>query len=149
MLRAQDVLAVVERDVRTALENVFTPTDGYQLLHTGGFEFDDGHVPEAEVSFVAWSYRGVHDRTLLCKEGVRADGTAMPIIDPNPPSQPDPSTLTPGLAPTGRPVDVVGTTIVVSRTPEEEKEPTLLRFIDWACVFGQLGYVYDYARVVE
>ena len=148
MLRSEDVISVVEADVRTCFEATFPPTTGFRLLGVPGFEFDESHVPAADVSFVSWSWGGEHARALRCVEGTGVDGEVIPVIDVAPPVEADPLDPMPSLAPTGRPVTIVGTTVVLSRGPEEEKEPTLLRFIDWASVFTQLGYALDYAQVV-
>jgi hypothetical protein len=148
MLRSEDVLAVVEADVRTCFEGTFAATTGFRLLSVPGFDFDLEHVPEADVSFVSWSWTGEHTRTLRCVEGTRVDGEPIQVIDTDPPVEADALDPMPSLAPTGRPVTIVGTTVVLSRDEEEEKEPTLIRFIDWASVFTQLGYAFDYALVV-
>jgi hypothetical protein len=152
MLSASDILDIVQNDVITGLGNVFEPTGGgFSPLTVGEFEFIfpnqrtdirpiDSADENEQVSCVLWSYEATHERPILGVTGVGHDGERIPVIERNPPLQLDDGNTPPAILPTGRPVLIAGATVVVARDEEQEKNPMLLRFVDWADVFAQLGF---------
>ena len=151
MLESRAIRNLVEDDVKECFGKVFPPVgDGFALLdaRSADFQFTLDHVPSADVSFVVWSYDGVHAQPLATAAGTTLQGEALPLLDSNPAeSATSPSSAQ--LPATGRPVRIVGTTIVLSReTHKEEDDPVLMRFIDWSHVFAQLGFVLDSARTI-
>lgn len=150
MLSAEQIREVVERDVRLSFGGVFPPTDGFRLLVDDAIDFQLGErdIPEGDVSFVSWEYHGEHTGAFRCVEGVDASGQSRLFIDPEPKEIHPIGDSGIALAPTERPVVIVGTTLVLSRNAAEEAEPVLMRFIDWSRVFTQLGYEWSFVTRV-
>ncbi|HEX5616082.1 MAG TPA: hypothetical protein VFZ83_13090 [Acidimicrobiia bacterium] len=151
MLSADEILDVVERDVRLSFGGTFPPVgDGFRLLAVDGidFAFAVRDIPEADVSFVSWEYQCEHLGAMRCTEGTDAAGDPRLFIEQEPEPVEEAHDVGTMLPPTGRPVTIVGTTVVLSRDAAEVADPVLLRFIDWSRVFSQLGYAWDYGRVI-
>jgi hypothetical protein len=115
----QQLLDIVDRDIRDGIGRVFTP-QGDVRLHA---PFAGVKLPSGNVSFVPWEYDAVHDQpmnTTLPGAGgmLTHDGTGPPIV-----------------APTGKTFTLVGVTVVDARKPAVR----LHRFVDWANVLANVG----------
>jgi hypothetical protein len=115
----QQLLEIVDRDIREGIGRVFTPNGAIRLQDA----FDDVVLPDAEVSFVPWEYDAVHDQPMnTTARGAGGmlthDGAGPPIIDA-----------------TGKTFTMVGVTVVDARKPAIR----LHRFVDWANVLANVG----------
>jgi hypothetical protein len=142
MLHPNEILNLVRRDVETGLGHAFEATDGFQMIDLAdqGFDYTVKDIPHEDVSFVMWSYRCRHTRPLTATQGRDVNDAEIPVIDV---AGPDAIEDTPAAAlhTTGREITITGNTVVVTRPPGSDDVPRLLRFVDWADVFTQLGYV--------
>jgi hypothetical protein len=116
----EELIAIVERDIREGIGAVFTPTSAIRLQAA----FADVILPDADVSFVPWEYDALHDQPMHATDGTahisahRAERTGSPL-----------------LAATGRPLTIAGVTVVDGRGPKVR----LHRFVDWASVLAGVG----------
>jgi len=147
MLDRDTIIELVRSDIAFGLGKVFPPDAGFQLLEVGEFRFGprdvrdiDAQDPTQQTAFVPWSYGARHEGLLLSVPGTSFDGQEIPVIDPEPPLELPNGPTPPAVLPTGRPVSIVGATLVVARNAQEEANPVLLRFVDWADVYTQLGF---------
>src|SRR4051795_3083194 len=122
MLDTDAIVALVEADVTVGLGNIFRSNGpGFELLEVGGFAFGDDDLrpidfqsPKRQTSCVAWSYQALHDGLMLGMTGVGASGEDITVIEPEPPADLDNGPTPPAILPTGRPVRIVGMTLVVA-----------------------------------
>jgi hypothetical protein len=153
VLTQPQLINIVEQDVAKGIGKTFAPRPGtgggFALLNVGGFTFTDKDIHEGqEVTAVAWQYNAVNQRPMVATTGAGADGTPIPILDPEPPSSIGTIPHAMGVRETHRNVTIAGVTLVVARTETDEANPTLLRFVDWADVYSQMGLAFD-PRVPE
>ncbi len=140
------IRSIVQSDVETAFAGSFPPAGangGFRLLHIDDvFTFAPPDIPnDAGVTAVPWQYVAIHERPLLASAGTDYSGAERAVIDGHPIAhQPHSGAQAPGLPATNRPVTIAGVTLVVTRPPGHVDRPMLLRFIDWADVFTQLGF---------
>ena len=144
MLTPTEILRIVERDVLIGIGQIFVPRtdDGppFSMLDVGGCAFTERDIPDgAGVSAVPWQYKATHQRPMLATSGVGANGEKIAVLDPDPPDSIVADLHRTGIRETSRKVTIAGVTLVVARTAADEANPTLLRFIDWADVYSQLG----------
>jgi hypothetical protein len=115
----QELIAIIDDDIRTGIGKVFTPTGAVRLQAP----FTGVTLPTADVSFVPWEYDAKHAQPLNTTEagagGHITDHGEGPAI----------------VAATGRTFPILGVTVVDAR-----KQPvTLHRFVDWANVLANVG----------
>jgi hypothetical protein len=150
VLTRDEIVATVRRDVEQSLGRVFADGPGFQLLDIplAGDRDPAAYVVPSPVTFVAWEWRGTHVAPLGARVSTDAHGRTCAVIDHEPARTMPCGPVAPTLPPTQRDVRVVGATAVLARDRAEEQRPKLMRFIDWASVFHQLGYGLEYETVV-
>jgi len=153
MLSRNEVYDIVEGDVSKGLSAIFAPRndDGpaFSLLDVGGFTFTPEDIPDgAAVAAVAWRYHAVHRHPMIAEPGEGADRQPIATLNREPPSHIADAPYSTGIRETLRPVTIAGVTLVVARTDADTANPTVLRFVDWADVYSQLGLTFV-ARVPE
>jgi hypothetical protein len=115
----QELLAIVDDDIRTGIGKVFTPSGLVRLQAP----FTGVTLPTADVSFVPWEYDAKHDHPLNTTE----TGAAGMITDHGEGA--------PILPATNRTFPILGVTVVDAR----QQPVTLHRFVDWANVLANVG----------
>jgi hypothetical protein len=132
---------IVHEDVLQGIGNIFVPREDidmpFDLLSLGGVDFTRDDIPEdAEVSAVAWQLHATHQRPLVAANGVAYDEAPIAVLQSDPPEHLYNLPHATGIPESQRPVTIYGVTLVVTR---EGKKTALLRFVDWADVYSQLG----------
>jgi hypothetical protein len=153
VLTQPQLINIVEDDVLKGIGKIFAPRPGtgggFALLDVGGFTFTDKDIPVGQgVTAVAWQYNAVNQRPMIAMPGIGADDAPIPVLQPDPPTSIGVAPHSTGIRETQRNVTIAGVTLVVARTEADEANPTLLRFVDWADVYSQMGLRFD-PRVPE
>src|SRR5689334_15801094 len=119
MPKHEQLLDIVERDIRDGLGRIFTPQGAIRVQAA----FSDTKLPEDDVSFVPWEYDALHDQPLHTVAGDGQDHIASQSDDP------------PVVGATNASFTITGVTVVDARRPAVR----LYRFLDWANVFANVG----------
>jgi hypothetical protein len=115
----EQLLEIVDRDIREGIGRVFTPHGDIRLQAA----FADVTLPDADVSFVPWEYDAVHDRPVHTT--AHGAGGLLTHEQHGPPIVPA----------THRTFRILGVTVVDARTASIR----LHRFVDWANVLAHVG----------
>jgi hypothetical protein len=140
----------VREDVLRGIGNIFVPREdvdpAFDLLSLGGVDFTRDDIPDdAEVSAVAWQLHATHRRPLVAANCIASNGEPITVLQSDPPDHLYNLPHATGIPESHRPVTIYGVTLVVTRGG---KATTLLRFVDWADVYSQLGLAFS-PRVPE
>lgn len=145
-----DAYKIVREDVLDGIGNIFVPREdidpAFDLLSLGGVDFTRDDIPEdSEVSAVAWQLHATHERPLVAANGTGSNGESIAVLQSDPPEHLYNLPHATGIPESRRPVTIYGVTLVVTR---DGKDTALLRFVDWADVYSQLGLAFS-PRVPE
>jgi hypothetical protein len=145
-----DAYNTVREDVLDGIGNIFVPREdidpAFSLLSLGGADFRMEDIAEnAEVSAVAWQLHAIHQRPLVATNGFASNGESIAVLQSEPPDHLYNLPHATGIAESQRPVTIYGVTLMITR---EGQEPMLMRFVDWADVYSQLGLAFS-PRVPE